>query len=185
MQYKYLDTSTPHTKIDYSYAKFQGKDFLEAWRKSRIDFIGGDCVPEITITESKPIEHLKSGDFIEVNEILDNWIFSLTCGTLVESEKIILLIKRFEVTKKIYKDYSMLMRPSSKERLASLDEFAKWGIVLALFYSRNNKYQALNALIKVNDILISHPHSKSELALQSVCKEVEIIEKLLNKKITQ
>lgn len=182
MNYNYVDSRTPLKKIDYSYSKYYGEDFIRTWRMSRQEFLGRDSsvILDVNSNVNPPIFNEKN--FIDVDDILDYWIAELVANRTFDHTQLWLLLKRFEVTKKIYNDYSAMMRPSSKENLAPLNAFAKWGVVLGLFYENQSKYQILNALIKVNDILISHPTQRNLLALCSVRKEIDLVDELIEKK---
>lgn len=182
--YEYTDIQAPLKKINYSYSKFYGSSFLAAWRRSRIDYLDNQIVPELgdCFKTNKTVDW-NEAEFVESADLLDDWIYSISASDQYRIDLILLLIKRFEVTKKVYTTYSELMRPKDKTEVGSMTHFGKWGIVLALVFDYTGRLPALNGLIKVNDILISNPQMKPKEALKSISMEVELVEKLIISKL--
>ena len=65
-----------------------------------------------------------------------------------------LLVKRFEVSKKIYENYDAALRKGygGSTNLYLYEQFA---LILSLIYLRTNRLSFLSALLKVNDLLLS------------------------------
>jgi hypothetical protein len=184
MDYSYIDSGTPLRKINYSYSKYYGEDFIHSWRRSRHEYLSSSPPISLEFNSNLNKPNFGENNFIGVDDILDYWIGELVNNRNLESTQLWLLLKRFEVTKKIYNDYSSMMRPSSKENVARMEAFAKWGIVLGLSFEYQRKLPLLNALLKVNDIVISHPSNRCPLALFSVRKEIELIDVLMEEKLS-
>ena len=75
------------------------------------------------------------------------------------------MIKRFEVTKKIYESYDDNFRPHDKAKYQNPNLYVLFAEILILAYRKYSKLQYLNALLKVNDInvgLIESLHENLE-----------------------
>ena len=147
MKYKYINTKSPEEKIDYSYSQFGGEDFLLAYRESREEFIS-----QINM-DGKLL--LSPAGFGETENLFTNWISKLRDNREIELKQFNLLLKRFEVTKKIYENYDENFRPINKSEYKKYKLYVLYAYVLSLSFKRYNKLQYLNALLKANDINIS------------------------------
>ena len=147
MKYKYINTNSPEEKINYSYAQFGREIFLLAYRKSRKEIIS-----QSDIDADFYLSQVGSGD---TENLLTNWISKLKDNREIELEQLNLLLKRFEVTKKIYENYDKNFRPINKSEYKMYRLYVLYAYVLSLSYKKYNKLQYLNALLKANDINIS------------------------------
>lgn len=182
--YEYIDPQAPEKKINYSYSEFYGFPFLSAWRTSRLSYLKGKVTPNLEFCYKSCKEvNWKDNEFVDANLIFDSWITSIKSADSYRLDLVLLLIKRFEVTRKIYTNYSDLMRPEDNTRLGSMALFGKWGVVLALVFRNTGRMPALNALIKVNDILLSNTQEIPKQALKSVSMEVGILEEIIHSKL--
>lgn len=128
-----------------------------------------------------------SDGYVKAEEILDFWIVQLLKHPEWQNDKIQLLIKRFEVTKKIYSDYNEHMRPSDKTSYHEVLNYAKFAIVLSKLYKNSNSFPALNALIKVNDIILGNEdfckHQHNYFLQYAIKEEFQIINELISKNL--
>ncbi|GHE68551.1 hypothetical protein [Roseivirga thermotolerans] len=146
MKYKYLSTQVPRVKIDYSYSVFEGERFLDAWFTSRQVVQGNNdsvCYKLNRITGSST-----EGLFLE-------WIGIKNNKGELNKEKLNLLVKRFEVTKKIYSSYDENFRPKDKSLYNEYRLYQLFSLVLCKEYADSNRLPLLNALLKLNDIVLS------------------------------
>lgn len=186
--YEYRDSNAPDKKINYSYSKFHGKKFFEAWSGSRSWFI---LDSESASLEDHTFLNFQADwskeEYINTQEILDFWIIQLLKNPKWKNDKVFLLIKRFEVTKKIYSNYNESMRPSDKTSYHEVLNYAKFAIILSKLYNNSNSFPALNALIKVNDIILGNKEfckQQDNFFLQHAIKEeFKIINKLISKNL--
>jgi hypothetical protein len=141
--YKYYAEYVPEEKIDYSYATYHGEAFIKAWEKFRKKFYkeNSDGIPDLIPVSQSPTEIL----FI-------SWIEKQLNNQIDFKDEFNLLIKRFEVTKKIYSNYSSNFRPLDKNEFKEYRLYCLFACLLVLAYSIEKKFQFLNALLKVNDI---------------------------------
>lgn len=162
-EYEYLDTNTPSQKINYSFSIYKGKKFLEAYKKSRTKVIyskTNDKVDAIQSGSCSIIKKLNLWKNLDRNMYLNDFM---------------LLLKRFEVTKKIYCQYDENYRPINIDtKYDDLDSYLAFSDFLIYEYKLSDTFDVLNALLKVNDILISNSDVMSaiqHLKLKEILKE--------------
>lgn len=177
--YKYINSNTPLEKIDYSYSKFDGELFMSAYLKTRIDLIGSQKIDlsALLLFESS----------IKTELVFNEWIKILRTNNDINITDLNLLLKRFEVTKKLYETYDSNFRPIDKHKFSNYRLYVLFSYVLCLKYEKKNKLQYLNALLKVNDINISNLRNldfkTNELLKLCIKNEISYIKKLRNKTI--
>ena len=152
--YKYINKEAPKVKINYSYSKYLGLEFIQQWkvsRKSNIKTFYADKLNQfLTINNLDNI----SKDFTLSKVLFSNWLSSINKNDLSIVDNVNLLVKRFEVTKKIYNEYNNLLRPENKLDYVEIENYSLFGVVLGLLFSKTKNFQYLNAHIKINDILL-------------------------------
>lgn len=152
VSYTYIKENVLEEKISYSYSEYKGIEFIHAWKRSRINFIVNSGSISFKDIANKTYT---SDDIIRSTEhILNGWIVSLDENHL-PVPNINLLLKRFEVTKRIYRSYDDNFRPFDKLDFKRSMLYLKFGCVLVLSYRNTSKLQYLNALLKLDDILCS------------------------------
>ncbi len=117
---------------------------MEAWQTSR-----EKAVSEI------PADHrsaLRTNDPSPTETLFNQWVQALENKEPIDKKKLNLLIKRFEVTKKVYSDYDENFRPVDKKGFDIYRLYLLFGFVLVSAFNDEPKLQYLNALLKVNDI---------------------------------
>lgn len=167
-------------KERYSYSSFMGKEFLLSFLKSRKNF------------SAQFSESTSSGIYDSKNELLDHKCLSsdiiytldyLKSFLLGNDEKIhpdtglSLLIKRFEVTKRIYDRVSLTFRALNDSTCDDLNLYIYFSACCGKAYEKTRHLSFLNAMIKCNDILSSQvkkAFQKSNISLlKQVLKEEE------------
>ncbi len=187
-KYKYVNNNAPSEKINYSYSKYLGLEFIEQWKSSRKENLIG-------------LELIDLRDFVSNNEIDDvvseytlahimflEWIDSIDINRFDMIRNVNLLVKRFEVTKRIYIEYNKEMRPNNKENYFNIQNYCLFGIALGKLFSKTKNYQFLNAHLKINDILLGWKNNikEKELSLRSFSFDLEynnVIQILIQKNI--
>jgi adenylylsulfate kinase-like enzyme len=164
--YSYTRRNLLHYPEKYQYSDFQGKDFFNKYRDDR-----AKCISYLTtrinmINEDQNLikEPVINKKYYEKNNLLLkeflSFILSCDVSNLKEDKSILLtIIKRFEVSKKLYKTYSKVnIRKSSKEYKDILN-YSLFSLVLQKFHNKTKvkeeKMIYLNSILKVNDILSS------------------------------
>lgn len=172
--YKYIDDKTPKDKINYSYSKYGGELFISDYLKSRKGvFIDAPFDSDIFLDEKSQIR----------TELLFNkWIKRLNEKQGIGKDEFDLLLKRFEVTKKIFEHYDSNLRPIDKTKFYNYRLYVLFSHILCLLYAKDKKIQYLNALLKVNDICISNVVNMDLLGkstlYQSIYNEMKYIKEL-------
>ena len=175
--YKYVSPEAPRQKINYSYAKFGGVAFLNDYKKSR--------KAALIHLDQKVIFKGLSQNTTATEVLFNKWINIIQKGQAINENELLLLIKRFEVTKKIYETYDTNFRPIDKGKYLNFDLYVLFAEVLALVYGQHARLQYLNALLKVNDINIGILHLLSNQLKKKtayyVRLELEFIDELKKK----
>lgn len=171
--YKYLSQEAPVAKINYSYSAFLGNTFLEAWEKSRKEVLAQLSTDQ---NAAKTTSELPSAGLFQ------EWLLQLNSNTFKQWESLELLLKRFEVTKRIYDEYDENFRCEDKSRCNSIFLYVRFAELLLLVYQNTKRLPFLNALIKVNDILCSRwvdiDQSEHVFLKQVLQGEIEVVRSL-------
>lgn len=183
--YFYITSNALTDKINYSYSQFQGIQFIETYKTTRRHYLAQIRTGKHFVISSLKTSSDKSAKSnTETEDILDSWIDNLI-DDKTDFNQINLLLKRFEVVRKIFENYDENFRPIDKNKYHQNINYLKFGIVLILCYEKTSKLQYLNSLLKLNDILCSI-FNKIEDSHQDyfrwiLIKELEFTEELLLK----
>lgn len=145
--YKYISENIFDDKINYSYSKFGGIEFIKSWDDNR-----KECLK--ILFDKKDIF---SGKIDNCNTNIE-FIKWLTYPEILFSErkKVHLLIKRFEVTKKIYETYDENYRSLNNQvKYNNLNLYINFGLIIVRFYNKFRHLQYVNTLLKIVDIICS------------------------------
>lgn len=167
--YKYISSDVPNEKIDYSYSEYRGEDFIYSYKTSR------EYIIEKNTKYSCPKSvDSKTNSSTELQLIF--WINCLVNNHDVNFKKINLLLKRFEVTKKIFNEYDKNYRPIDKTTFKEFRLYILFSYTLVLTYKKTKNMQYLNSLLKVNDINISiyKNLTKIDIELLKYCLQKEL-----------
>lgn len=160
-KYSYTKNNLLSYPNKYQYSPFEGKLFFNKFkddRKLAISFF------DYRIKKVGPINNvLKNKDYVDKdNLILKEFLIYLYNSNAVELKNqnniINLLIKRFEVGKKLYLTYDLKEIRKSSVDFNELLNYPLFSLVLQKYYSitaTEGKYIYLNAILKVNDIISS------------------------------
>lgn len=188
IKYPYFSPDVPHQKISYSYSQYYGTDFIHAWRNYRQGFNKDNTLKKDwlkTVTDFVEIENLNQ-TVGGTSAILNLWIKEAVADSF-DFEKINLLVKRFEVTKKIYGKYDESLRATDKQDFLELDNYLKFGCLLVLANNKLAKLQYVNALLKLNDMLCSlvakFNKQQKEIFILLLQKEEDYINELMQNRL--
>jgi hypothetical protein len=180
LNYKYINSDVFNNKINYSYSKFGGIEFIKTWEKTRTKCL--DIFSDVNNVCYEIIDDSKT------NIEFQKWLSS--SNTLyAERDKIHLLLKRFEVTKRIYEIYDCEYRRLSKDvKYNNLNLYINFGFVIINLYNKNKHLQYVNSLLKLLDIICSRMfefNSDEELfrygaVISLITEEKKIITDLCN-----
>ena len=174
--YKYISPTAPSEKINYSYSTYEGEHFLNLWKENRKATL--DKCPDFFAIE------LVNSDS-ETEQLFNEWIRNDDFNNQKIIQDLNTLIKRFEVTKKIYSSYDPNFRAIDKSKFNDLRLYVLFSYILVQASKTKKKTQYFNALLKVNDILSSVFSSLNEgnkiLLGYCLSKEIEYIQQLKSK----
>ncbi|MBI4665276.1 MAG: hypothetical protein HY751_02570 [Nitrospinae bacterium] len=144
MPYIYSTGGMPETKMQYSYSPFLGIGFLHDWFKDRdnaLEYLGG----------------VSPGQSPSAGDIFGGIKKGLGSSSIKEAEaareKLATLVKRFEVTKRIYSAYNGELRPVDTQDFMGLGNYASFAETLIAAHEITGSLVYLNALLKCVDIL--------------------------------
>jgi adenylylsulfate kinase-like enzyme len=163
--YIYTEKNLLNFPNTYQYSKYQGKDFFELYkrnRKKKLDFL------KIRLDklnskrnysfELKNNDNYKNDKELNLKEYLI-YLYNLNNNELKNQKKTIeILIKRFEVSKKLFTIYDLKNIKKLSSKFDELIIYPLFSLVLQKYYSRANNQQKLlflNTILKINDIISS------------------------------
>ena len=182
MEYQYINPGVFNNKINYSYSKYGGIEFINAWKKSRTRCI--DILLNVSDTKKSVSNTSKTGSELQ------NWLNN-SQKLFSDLDKVHLLLKRFEVTKRIYETYTEEYRRINKDvKYDNLNSYISFGLVLVKLHNEFQKLQYVNTLLKLTDIICSRVFvisDANELAqykrvVELIKEESRIINSLCNDK---
>ena len=159
--YSYINSNLLNKPEHYHYSEFKGLNFINDYINQRLN----------------KIEYLKN-DYSQINELklVKEWIDSnikidfksedIPFNSLFFFKKIIMsggdsdkylinkIIQKFEITKKIYSEYSIDTHKGSGD-YKKIELYILFGICLVLIYEKSKNLKYLNSLLKVSDIICS------------------------------
>ena len=170
--YIYTEKNLLNFPNTYQYSKYQGKDFFELYKKNRktnLNFLK-KRLEKLTTKKKSNFELNKDSKYKNNKELnLKNYLiylFNLNNDELKNQKKTLeVLIKRFEVSKKLFITYDLKNIKKQSSKFDDLIIYPLFSLVLQKCYINANNQQKLvflNTILKVNDIISS---VKSDLIL--------------------
>jgi len=188
-RYMYTKNNLLLNPHKYQYSKFEGEKFFQKFiedRNKTYEFL------------SKRLEKFKKYDFSIELMLVDNYkndtnlILKKYLLYLLGSEKkvideneiiVTLLIKRFEVSKRLYTAYDLKEIRKSSQDFEELINYPLFSLVLQKYYKNKvndeEKLIYLNSILKINDILSSIKNDiiipvEIDTTLKAIASELEI-----------
>ncbi len=158
-KYPYAEGNLIENPNTYQYSKYHGMPFLSEWLKQRKVIKSELGAPE---TPPKPSGRYPFNFAPVMNtetlfEDIFQGIVSLTSQSDDELKRYLkLLVKRFEFTKRVYKNYDDQLKPVDKNDYKEIKHYLRLAEIMATAYANNKDLTYLNALLKLDDILIAH-----------------------------
>ena len=153
--YRYAQGDPLTQKFSYDYIPYGGASFTRGWIEARLTLL--DLVDSNEQQQTMP----RHDDFREL------------CDQVRQSDtdKMDLILKRFEVTKRVFGAYQDDGRAVDREDFHDLTRYLDFAFILEFTYQQTQGLQYLNALLKVMDILCCYCErldASSQLALKSL-----------------
>ena len=167
-----IDNSYIYTKKNllnfpntYQYSKYQGKDFFESYKKNRqtnLDFLK-IRLEKLNSKRNDNFELNNNDDYKNDKELnLKKYLIYLcnldNSELKNQKETIEILIKRFEVSKKLFATYDLKNIKKLSSKFNELLIYPLFSLVLQKCYNNANNHKKLvflNTILKVNDIISS------------------------------
>ena len=193
IEYQYNKGNLLNEPKKYNFSQYQGRDFLEHYKKSR---------KEILNDENQQIRSFE--EFVEKNsEEYDNEYLAREIWNTEKFLKILvknivlqqnfdynvldIFVKKFEVKKKIFEEYNKEYLQNS-ERYENLTNYILLSGICLIAYEKKRNLKYLNTSLKLNDLLTNQIHTTKNLEKNFiqflVKKELEYVENLIAEKIS-
>jgi len=163
--YPYTNSNLLKNPTKYQYTKFYGKDFLSGYELSRYNFIKSIKLrlPKKSKSKKTKSKILELNIYNESDLILNNFLHFVRGADnnqIYDFKEIIdFLLKRFEVSKKLFKTYDKNKLKKTSEEYMELENYPLFSICLqSLYHFTSNKEEKLiylNTILKINDLIIS------------------------------
>ena len=149
-EYPYSLGNRVEDRNTYFYTPFLGNPFLEAWKLSRIE----------AIASHEPAISAPSPESCNPNDNSGKAILERIYAEALDlpdrrADSLLLLLKRFEVVKRIFTDYNDELRPIDPKQFHDTSLYLRFAEVLDLAYSQTKSLFYLNAYLKSLDVLVS------------------------------
>ncbi|MDR1365942.1 MAG: hypothetical protein LBJ03_02510 [Holosporales bacterium] len=168
MEYGYTKRDLLKDKENYQYSRYYGEEFLESYFKQRSGFLCDleklDCVGNCF-----------GADPIGTLAFLKDFSDCYPDVEIYPDAGFALMLKRFEVTKRIYDLVDENFRPLEGAVCDNLNLYAAFSYCCCLAYEKTRHLSFLNALLKCNDIISSQGNLNGA--------DVLMLEKIVNKEL--
>lgn len=144
----------------YQYSKYHGNQFLTDWQQHRQEIMSelGEPQTPVWAAEAEPIPDKPPYRLdILLKHMPDDYKLLKT------------LIKKFEVTKKLYREYDQNFKPVDKSAYQDLSLYIRMAEVVEQAYSQTSDLMYLNVFLKLMDTLISRRKDLSEQEKKRLC----------------
>ena len=146
ISYDYAKGDLLESRNTYFYSRFQGREFLLAWREQRDSALVGTA--EISSEAGERSKRPTDALLATIGEELSKRGSSAHTMQLLN-----LLVQRFEVTKRLHGEYGETWRPKDPQDYRNMERYVRFAEVLHLAYSLTVSLPYLNALLKCMDTL--------------------------------
>jgi len=166
MGYEYTIDDILETPFHYHYTAYRGKEFMQDWysnRKDALSRLNFDPSGQLLSGADWPGSEDRgmgqgTGEKIILRETLHVLLYTLMKKErLSEDQKKRLdgCVKTFEVRKRLYPVYSERFKPEDEDGYQDMGLYTGFACVCAAAYEAYQDLRFLNALLKVNDTLLS------------------------------
>lgn len=150
----------------YSFSRFGGPAFLDAWRAQRAALL------EIRGSQSPAAAVAAAPTDLLLQQLVDD--LALEPRAPAALQVLARLLQRFEVTKRLHDAYNERWRPVDPGAFRAPERYLRFAEALELAYARNSGLPWLNGLLKALDTL-------SSLAPQFDAGQVQRLQRLVRR----
>ena len=149
MLYKYITENNLYEKQNYMYSEYEGIDFLRKYTASRKSYL--NTVQQSFENEGAILTRCKTEE--ELKEILSVLKAGETDYKIIV--KLNMLIKSFEIRKRIYTEYDERWKPIEGAGFEEYGLYLLFADCLIYAYKEIKNLKYLSCLMKVNDTILS------------------------------
>ncbi|NMH59636.1 hypothetical protein [Alteromonas ponticola] len=172
---------------NYSYSGYFAHSFVHAWRNHRLSQLA-------LLPEAKQIAQ-SNGNSLTTTDTLS--LLNAICEFVKHTDNFIegphrewlaRLLKKFEVTKRVYSGYDLFAphRPVQNSLYTDLDLYIKLAECFILTFNKYGKLQYLNAFLKLQDTILSQSQKLTEIQQSNLAwlieNELAVLEELMKSK---
>ena len=179
MKYSYSNADLLEFPQKYQMTPFEGREFLSSYEQSRKDVLDKIKNNQAVNSLSQTLELIKKSSstnekenkkIFVTNDLLLSILLKLESKeeTQQETKMIMMLLKKFEIKKKIFTEYDYdFSKYDSKLKENSTDfkilrNYILFAAICIQKFQDNNNLKFLNVLLKLNDIICSQIDSISD-----------------------
>ena len=179
MKYSYSNADLLEFPQKYQMTPFEGREFLSSYEQSRKDILDKIKNNQAVNSLSQTLELIKKSSstnekenkkIFVTNDLLLSILLKLESKeeTQQETKMIMMLLKKFEIKKKIFTEYDYdFSKYDSKLKENSTDfkilrNYILFAAICIQKFQDNNNLKFLNVLLKLNDIICSQIDSISD-----------------------
>lgn len=169
VSYDYACGDLLEDRNTYFYSRFQGREFLSAWRRQRDAVLAdkSDFSGEAGHEAAAPTDRLLETIWRELS----------ARGSSADTMRMLgHLLRRFEATKRLHGEYNDSWRPTDPRDYRVLERYVRFAEILELAYSSSAALPHLNALLKCLDTLTAL-HARLDAGQKKRLRELIIREK--------
>lgn len=143
MEYKYITDHNLENRQNYMYSQYCGREFLEAYQNSRVEYIKKYDGMDICYKENTDRSESETEIKLRTLDTSDS--------ALMEA-----FVKTFEVRKRLYTQYCWeTWRPKESADYNDMELYLLLAEKNVEFYQKTGRLKFLNCLLKVDDTLLS------------------------------
>ena len=169
MSYEYSSGDNLEHPLRYQYTEYRGAAFMQDWymsRKQLLDQIDVAAGPEqFTDIQGYSLTDVGREGRLAAEKLLQTLLWALLQnGTLNDEYRRILdgFVKTFEVRKRLYPYYTAGFKPEEEAAYRNMTLYTGFACVCAAAFEQYFDLRYLNALLKVNDTLLSQWERREE-----------------------
>jgi hypothetical protein len=145
-EYPYATGDRLEDRNTYAYTPYLGRAFVDAWRRSR-EVALGELPPPASPDEATPV-----GESSTARELA---ALRSELGEGRRYAEFDLLVRHFEVSKRIFGRYTEAWRPEGRDEYHELSLYLQFSELCDLAYASTGKLTYLNALLKCVDTVVA------------------------------
>ena len=159
--YKYSKKIYQRDKFIYNYSQFDKNKLIVSWKTDRKKFMRINPYKSYKKLSKKRLLlifsylNTKFNKNVSILDHFDKLIRKVKKKAAIRKQFSRRILKDFEVTKKVYTNYTKDLKPIKTDQNQDIDSLILVGAIFAINYISSTELPYLNALLKLNDIISS------------------------------